>query len=435
MYANDFEISILRVKNGLKLYPVSSETFDFPSTKIGEVHSRNILLAQWDSPPFSHVKNRKLQGLEGRFLNLFCDKYNLTYRIVNKKTELFSMPEYLSLMKNLLTEMCLNTNVIIHSIYFDKISLGKMDGLCIISPRNIISSSYTNAYPFDLTTTLLISLAVMSTIIWWKVLSSMSKSKFSNFFILINIYKCTLGLGVEGENRMSRKEKLLIYSYIVGSMIMVSLYQGILIAVMLTEPSVSSIQSLNELNESTTKINKFFKETEYKDVIFRDKVIHSRINHTSTDMALKVPESFDRNLAYLVTCSYANAFLKSGRNLDENSRRLFDLIPEPILLFPEQYTLSTIFPLWDNFKQTVSSLQESGIRDFWIKELLNDNSNDMKATVFNEEKKTLIDFRNMVIPFAMLLLGSTLGLVVFILEQFIKMIFAWRKRKVFKFKA
>lgn len=142
-----------------------------------------------------------------------------------------------------------------------------------------------------------------------------------------------------------------------------------------------------------------------------------------------VPANFDRDLAYVVKCSYADHFLTSSRNYD-GTIRLFDLIPEKIISIQQSYTVSTFFPLLKEFERHVVSLKESGIRDFWKSKLVDDNTKDMKSKLDDEQKKMFIDFKSMIIPFGVLALGSVLGLFTFTFEHLIHQTSAWNKKKV-----
>lgn len=401
--------------NGWDLVEQSLNSFKFPPSKIEDFHSRELQLLQWNSPPFTIVKDRKLFGVEGKFLDTFCSTYGLTYKLLNEQTETFSSADFSTFMFEF--ELTLNIGAGINSLFMIAMYLGELDGLCFLTPRNIFTSEYVNSNPFDFITTSLIVLVTFLTVFLWKVFSIRSKSNFKLQFIIINILKCIIGKGVDGESKMSRMEKILIYSYTIGSMVLLSLYQSALISVMLSEPSVTSIQSFKELNESQTKIYMFPTDNHLGGISFRDDLVVSKSFLGSTDFTMTIPQKFDPDLAYIVMSSYADAFLKSSRNLDENNRRIFDRIPQFLTRYPQQYTAMARLPFKKEFENMIQSLQESGIRNHWISELTSDKEfNDIKEKIVGVKKKTFVDITSMMIPCAVLATGLALALVVFIIE-------------------
>lgn len=314
--------------------------------------------------------------------------------------------------------MNLNTVINIGMAQVDYIHHSEIEGICMLAPRNIVSLSYANSYPFDLWTSVLLVLATLLTVLIWKVLA---KSNLSTSFIIFNIFKCMIGRSVDEPHQITRKEKILIYSYILGSMILLSLYQSVIIAIMFTETKMTSIQSFKELNESKTKIYEYFADFESVPFKFRDEIVLSRIDPREQKFLLKVPDSFDSNLVYMVTCSYARAFVRSGRNF-KGHRQLFDVIPENFAEYNPIYTVSTSFPLKKEFKRFVRALDESGIKNFWIAEMMSDKSNDLKQNLIESEDKILIDFNNMAVPFFVLFIGAAAGFIAFLYEKILSAI-------------
>lgn len=422
-YKGSLNVSRMNLKNGFGMQKISQKNLDFPPSKMGEIHSKIISLYQVNSPPLSVIKDGKLFGVEGKFIDEFCKRNGISYKIVNKEVNLTSMFSFYDSFDDA-AELTLNDpRTVIHDTYV-KIPLGHLDGSCMLAPKNIVSSKNLEA-PFDVVTTYLIITTVALIVFLWKMFSLYTRSNFKMSFILINIFKCTIGQNVDEEHRLTRKEKLLIYSYILGSMIFVSLYQSALVALMLAEPTFRSVQSFKELNDSSTKIFQFYSwfklnndDLKYG---FRDEVILHKVDPIRDQIQMALPDNFDPNLAYLVRCSYADAFLKSTRNFKAD-QQIFDKIPERFSISPQEYFMKSYFPLIKEMRQMVSSLRESGIRNHWIDEAFEDKSSDLKMKRVTEVANNFLEFKNMLAPFVVLSVGLSLAFISFIVEKIIHVI-------------
>ncbi|CAO1367642.1 unnamed protein product [Diamesa tonsa] len=227
----------------------------FSRSKMEEIHGKRINLIQYDEPPFSYVKNRKLIGVEGKFLDLLCEQYNLTYRIINENTEQF-------------------------------------------------------------------------------------------------VYKDTIRKFINKEADLS-------------------------LATIVQMPS-----------------------------------------------KVCIPKDFDHNLAYVTTCQYAEAFIRSARNFNGN-QRLFDLMDEKITFYAQSYPVSNIFPLKKELQLFVSVLRESGLRDYWVQSEVHENNRDIK-----EDEKSVLSLNDMQLPFIILGSGLGLSLLVFIFELIVNNIKERRMNRV-----
>ncbi|CRL05805.1 CLUMA_CG018833, isoform A [Clunio marinus] len=424
----------LKYRKFISILIFNSSEYEISS---GLTEDKIIKVVQYDMQPFTKIVNRKITGPEGKFLDTFCTKYNLTYELINSNniTNQVNFAEIQNSIFNEIADLNLNNGFSISHPRFVKINIGILDGSCMLAPKNIYISSYENSsFPFDTMTIVLMIVSIISTILLWKMLSSYAKTQFKISFIMINIFKCTIGQEVSGEKIMSRKEKIVIYSYIFASMIFVSLYQSILIALMLSEPSLRSVESLKELNDSNTNIYEYMHfDSDYTPSFREEKILTKLGVRGKYALELSVPMNFDQNLAYFVTCSYADEFLKSERNYDGN-RRLLDKIPEQLSFFPQQYILSSAFLLRKEIEFVASVLRESGIRNYWISKAVDDPLDQSKKKVVHVEEKSYVDFKNMIMPFVVLSSGAVLALFAFIFEIIISFMNERKMRKVVKVK-
>ena len=408
----------------LEFNKLSLNNTTFTRTKMGEIFGRNIKLVQFDAPPFSYVKNKELIGVEGKLLDVFCERQNLTYEIVNENTEKYSPNELIGRFQTLNADLSLTTkfqlNTKIWFVDFNHLYIN--DGLCMLVPRNIPVSSFENFdYPFDYKISICLLVTSCLIIITWKGISMAVHSGFSIHFIIFSVFRYLMGNSATGENRMTFKEKIVVYGYVIVAMVLMALYESFVISFMMTDPTYKSVQSFHELNESNTKIFQYFEGIE--DVIFKDELILNKVNLLN-DHIVFIPKDFDHNLAYVTTCQYADAFIRSSRNFNKDNKRLFDKLDEKITFYDQSYPISNLFPLKKEFEHFVSVLRESGLRDFWVR------SEVENLKVIEEDEKSVLNFDDMKIPFIILGTGLTLSFLVFLIELTVNNIKQRRNNRV-----
>ena len=179
---------------------------------------------------------------------------------------------------------------------------------------------------------------------------------------------------------------------------------------MMAQPTVRSARDLEELNNSNTKFYSFYDDQaafHSKMPTMRKDLILNKINFSSS-YSLELPNNFDENMVYLVTCKYAEIFEKSLKNY-RNNHRLFD----------QRYTLRNGFSFFDEFSRFVSTTLESGIRSYWTKKVFYESS-DRHNYIHNaaeNEQKDFIEFQDMFLPTVVIIVGSLLALLMFVLEH------------------
>lgn len=304
---------------------------------------------------------------------------------------------------------------------FEVIQRNAMDGLCFLVPVNVPVFSFENfSFPFDMIVAALILFSLISVILSWKLISNCSNFKFSWSFVVLTVFKLSLGEGFDREQLKSRKEKSLLYSFVIGNILLVNLYQSLLISLMLNEPSMRSVKSFGELNNSGTKIFEFFEDAP---VTFRKNQIHiMKTTYNLTSFTL--PDNFDSSMAYLVTCNYAEQFVKSRRNHNSNGLNL-NKLSEALTVNPLVYLMMKVFPLRDELKVLVRILEESGIMDKWAQDTAN-NIETVAKNVDNEEKTSLF-FEDMKVPLIVLGVGYSSAFVIFLIEKVVHFIVGKRK--------
>ena len=425
--ANSLEsFRLEKVHDGHEIVSVPMKYYRFP---VYDGKLKNIDLLQYEIAPYSYINDGKALGIDGYALDVFCKKYGIKYTLVNNDTH---QP------KNVSRYFHDKTSVVSFNPWqlnldandYEEISLNELDGLCFLAPKIIPTSNKAEyfTYPFDLITTILLVSTTAVTIFLWKAITIYQKSEVRMAFILFEIYKCAIGISVTGFEQMCRKEKLLIFSYVVVSMLLVSMYQSIMISFMLIEPVTRCFKDANEINESSTEIYQYFGYP--TEVNFRESLIMNKLYQDST-FSLHVPEKFNPLLVYLVPCSYAEAFVRTKRNF-KGRHQYLDKVPIPLKLFSQSFKIANGFPMRKEMKWLADGLKENGIKKFWIKKLVREKMDPLLKSKEKELKKkwfAFLDLKLMVFPFMVLGGGITTGTAVFLMEQILR-ICLWRQTRV-----
>lgn len=390
-------------------FKIITNDYNFPVARMNFIHTSDVIVTQFDFPPFTRVEKGRIIGVDGQVIEAFCDKHNLKYKVVNNETSKFSVTGFMRSM--LRSDLSLNKySSINRHKNMENIQLNEYDGTCLLVPKNIPLSSYENlSFPFERVVTVLIVVMIISVIVVWKLISRCSRSKFSSSYILFSVYKMVLGGGFDNENLMNRKEKLVIYSFIFGNMIFINLYQSWVISFMISEPAMRSVRSIRELNDSDTKIFQYFKESAIQ---FRDELIVNKISIAVTDFMFKLPDDFNVGESHLVTCMYAENFVKSKSNF-KGRKMIFDKLSDPITTNVLSYPVMKLFPLIKELTFMVTALQESGIKNYWMKKI---TDGERVESNYVDDDKFALNFNDMEFPFLVLMFGVVVSLFTFSIE-------------------
>ncbi|KAL7036435.1 hypothetical protein ACKWTF_008807 [Chironomus riparius] len=375
-----------------------------------------IKIIALDNFPTSYIKNNEVLGVERYFIDEFVTKLNTSYINVHSGDRNPSLPMLISYMSGP-ADICLCPQYNFLTTNFETVWLYEFDGVCLLVPRNIHVSNYDNfSSGMDRPTVFLAIISTFLVSLTWKLISLYSEQRLSTLQILYAVVRLAFFNSAYDLNRMSLKEKLLIFSFIFASFFMANLYESAILSFMMTDTTVRSARNLEELNSTDTIFHSFFDDyaahllkipTVKKDLI---------LNHIdlSSSYSLELPSNVDINLIYMVTCRFAENFVMSAGNY-RNDYRLYDVL---IMTKSYQfYTAKNGFMYIDEFSSLVTATLESGIRSYWTKEtyrLSGDFSNVIKNEV-NEERK-FVEFRDMAIPAVVLLVGSIVALLEFVAE-------------------
>lgn len=412
-----------------ELYKHRSDESDeeFPVKTIYETHENHINVLQYDSPPFSYVENGKIVGLEGMLINEIAHRCNITYNIVNANSTVFLIKNFHQHMKQNV-DLNLNNDIKINpgSMFKENFYYNEFDGLCLIAPRNILVSAYENfSFPFDSKITICLLCCTCLVVVLWKCFSMENKSDFSINFIIFAMYRYLMGNAATRENRMGYKEKLIVYGYVIAAMVLLALYESFVISFMLTSPTYRSAKDFAEINDTNTRIYQYFIDSGFP-IEFKNHLIVNKLTTKDNNTILTVPSVIDINMAYVASCRYAEAFVKSSRNFHETTQ-LFDKINEKLTTFPESYFISKSLPIKKDFQFIVTALKEGGIYNLWMNRIFHDLQNHyhlMQQHIGVETKEEIyLKFRDMKIPFIILFTGMTLALIVFLVEKILQICF------------
>lgn len=378
-----------------------------------QIQNIRIKLIFCEMLPFSYLdENNDIVGADGILIKELTKKLNTTSYVINSHNV---YPKNMQIFQQIQTagDILLCSRIAIYSIHVDGVSLYETDGLCVLAPRNIRVSGYENALPFDLSSLLMIILSMILVTLCWKIFCNFDKNELSLWDIFVNVCLLTLNEGVDGIEGASKKVKILIYSFLFGSFVMISLYESAILSFMLTESSLRAARDIKELNDSNTKFYNFYtlQTALSKNLpIIKDELVMNYFEIAKTGERI-IPSDLYANLAYLVSCSYAEFFLQSTKNFRGN-QQLFDQIT--LATSYPRYAVRSGFMFTNDFAKMVEIFTESGIRDHLLRETVNKDQVNMK--LYKKAPRDYIEFEDMAFPVILLAIGCLISSLTFVIE-------------------
>lgn len=354
----------------------------------------------YDTPPYSYRGlDDKVKGVDGNVIDEFCKRHILSYWITNKQSDPLNV-QYAN-------DIILYRRFHSLSAHFVQITLNDLGASqCFLFPRNIPVYNHLFSNPFQkLVSIVFVGTSVFVGIIW-KVFKLLKKQDLSLFKLSVSILKIIHGHSIDdGEVSQNR---LLLVPFILMCFILTDIFKSFLISTSIIEPPMRSFQSLFELNSSDTKIYEYYEEIK---VFSTKKVIHKVPVVLGSTALSKLPDNVDTNLAYVVRCRFGQEFVSSRQNF-VNDKQLFNLYDGYSDKQYSSYLVHENFPLKSEIQKIVSSLQESGILDFWTETLIRESF----PKHFQNDKENSLSLRALFLPLLILGCGLGVSIVVFLME-------------------
>ncbi|CAG9805204.1 unnamed protein product [Chironomus riparius] len=265
--------------------------------KDSQVYSEKpyIKIITYASYPTTFIKNNKVYGIDGYFIDEFVKWLNTSYVIVHSWTAKPDINVLISKMQNNV-DICLCADFSIYDNSVESVTLFETNGLCLLVPRNIYVSSYENlSLPMDQITLIMSIASAISLVICWKMISRHSDHRLTTSEMFLAVLQLSFYTGAPNLIRLNVKEKLLIFSFIFGSFFISNLYESSILSFMMAEPTVRSAKDLEELNNSNTKFYSFYDDhTAFlsKMPIMRKDLILNTIDFSSS-YSLELQNNFD----------------------------------------------------------------------------------------------------------------------------------------------
>jgi len=418
-----FRLNLTQRTNKMsQLTPVENKKFLDAKAAFPDFKYPTIYVVHFDTYPLTYQKNGTIYGTDGNVIQEFSKRIGIPYKIANKDTSKVSLNNAIKTLKGL-GDICLFTSINFQSNYIVHVMLNEMDGGCFLLPRNILVSNFENlVIPFDDRSMILIAFSIILIIICIKVFSIMKGREMSLSTIIFDVYQLTLSLGITTLHRFSAKEKVMLISFLFMSIILVASYQSIILTFMVMKSTMRSAHSFEELNRTNTKFYSFFRKTlNYENEIpnIRDDLIINYFD-LSDSVSNDLPNNFDPNLVYLVSCKYADYFIQSPKNYRGNERIFDKLVFNE---FYQRYMVRKNFIYLQEFKFMISAFKESGIYGHWQKNVI--PISDANFISDENEEEIYLNFQNLKITFYILLLGIAIAFNVFVIEITIRYLRKW----------
>jgi len=385
-----------------------------------ELTDRKLNVLYYDTPPYSyHSNDNKIIGVEGHVIDEFCSRYNFSYQLSNKQTDILTLQNMFDI--SLTRRFGFNR----HSIYYENIELqDKGTSQCLLVPRNIPVYSHILSSPFDNFVIFLFFTSVLVTGILWKMFQILQNQSIKVFQLVTLLLKIIMGYAIDDRyfHRWSLKEQFLLIPFIAICFILMDIFKSFIISTSIVKQPMRSVQSLEELFSSDTKIYEYYKEV---DLLPHDKVLNHIPVVSSSSALSKLPEHVDRNLAYMVRCKFAEVFLESENNFD-GDYQLFDVFDKNIHKTTGNYLIHEGVPYKQTFISYIDSLQESGILNHWITTTVK----KLFPKHVESSMQNSLALKALYLPLIILCIGLVSAILVFIIELLYYKYKEWKLSRV-----
>ncbi|CAG9811116.1 unnamed protein product [Chironomus riparius] len=356
-----------------------------------------------DNPPFSYRDNsNRIIGVEGNLIDEFCKHQKLNYEIVNRDySHLTAIVPNAQFDFSLYRRINAGSEITTDVVHLNDIGASQ----CVLVPRNIpVYVPFSSPYSKVVNHLFFWSIAAVMAV--WKIFKWLQRQNLSVVDSTLEALKVLLGLGIDDNHwmRWSLKEKILLVPFLLMVMILMGVYESHMVSTVIAEPQMRSVKSIEELIKSDTIIYEYYQELGR----FDSNKVYQLMSYSYVTLAT-IPENFDQNFAYFVSCRFGEEFLNSAENF-VSDRRLFDMIPDDYIdTFLSTYLINENFPLKKQFKFMVRALDEAGIINHWTKDIVQLH---FLQHIKNEDQKPIL-LAAMIVPVCIVIIGLVLGLVVF----------------------
>lgn len=412
-----FDIWYVRVGNEHKLkFSKVAKSAMSKVFQMNDIARKNVIhLLHYDNEPLTRAKGQRIYGLEGILMGEFSSRLGINYKIVNPYDHDFSM-EKMKLVINGSFDICTYTNEHVVDPSTEIVWTSEMNGICLMTPRFIYRLNYVNfTNPFDWISTALIILVMLIVLFLWKLMMIYNGDSMRYRTIIFVMYQMTLGHSIHKLERVTWKERLLVYAYIFGAFILGVYYRSMVIAFMFTQTSFRSPRSIAEFNRGSTKVLSYYNEEAAMKLnmpVIRNKLIMNRLESWQS-LDLTPPDDIVESIGYIVGCSYADTLIRTVKNYRANERRFGKL---PIKVSHQTYTIRKGFAYSEKFRWTVSAIHEFGVRKYLQRDLMLDVQDKIRV------KKRIIegfleDPGDVEMPLIFLFTGCFIGFISLLIEN------------------
>jgi len=405
-----------RVEKYIFLNTFDKYIFDYADDNFRNTFSipNQLRIIFYATPPYSYRSlDNRILGVDGNVIDEFCKRHNISYRITNNKFDPFNVQH----SNDIILYRRFNTI----STHYVEITLNDLGAnQCFLVPRNIPVYDHLFSNPFQKIVSLIFIGTAVFVGIMWKILKLVRKQDIGIFKLVTSISKIIFGHSID-ESEISQN-RLMLVPFILMCFILMDIFKSFLISTSIVEPPMRSVQSISELNDSDTKVYEYYEEIKF---FSSEKVIHKiplRLGYTALSM---LPENVDTSLAYGVRCRFGEEFVGSSKNF-ENDRQLFDLLSGYVENRYASYLVHENFPLKSKFIALVTSLQESGILNFWTEIIVRESF----PKHFQSEMENALSIKAMFLPLLILVVGLSVSFIVFLVELIYFRYLSWKSCEV-----
>ncbi|CAO1372535.1 unnamed protein product [Diamesa tonsa] len=382
----------------------------------------SIRVSAQHDPPTTVIENGKMEGFDGKFLDVICRQLNATYNLIdiNKYPKIVFCTD--SLAKDG-ADLCLNTDNYVKRYLKNTeiVNLNIYDEISVLVPADTVINGNTYFRPFDDITWKALIANILISVVVWKILFYIYyrlKKEENVTDVTFNMVELTLTASVAKEPR-NKMESIFIISLAVFNFIILVAYSSVLISSLL-DPKFENIDTIDQLREANLS---FVADKSIITSVYGDMKLLNITKKLLVQEDHYFTEAMTDKFAYIMTKRLAYQYLNSHKNLFEDEIKLHEM-KEHFAVVERSIKIHSSLKLGDSIAMIGLRIREAGLDTHWramselkINYLTKKNIHDKLALT------QYVGMDELHFMFWFLIVGWLCALTIFLLEhllQFLK---------------
>lgn len=382
------------------------------------LYGHQLKILYYNDPPMSYLKDNKIIGNDGYFLDILCNKLNATCLITNKDNKEYEK------MSTIKYDIQFNLQSLYRPKYeSDNVKMlypRELDNICVLIA--IVKPNYTYDFFSSKLIKFIYFICVGFTCVLRYLFLKFKLRSITVFDMILDFIRIILLQPIVRKLNFGI-DKFLIVVLGLSTMIIYECYLKNFTSQLIIPSYICNINTVSQLNSSNFKIyvtpNTFdlLNNTYFNDQYFLQKFTSSNYMPENRLHSGKIPEIE----GFVMYKSVAKLFLKAIKT--QKSETLFHLMNECLVYSPSSYPVENNMAFTEEMNKNIMLIREAGLEQYWNilfekqeyeDHFLNATKSENFSTFNHYEHKML--YKDMAVAFKLLFLLYFVSIIVFMVE-------------------